>query len=565
MANDYVIRNGTLIDGSGNPGYRADVAVKDGKIAEIGDLRGVAGRAIDADGLVVTPGFFDMHTHYDVQLLWDPLATPSCWHGVTSILMGNCGYTIAPGGVDQSEYLMRLMSKVEGISYDLMRNSVDWQWDTFGEYLRTIRRNLGVNVAAQVGHSALRYYAMGPESYERPARPEEIRTMKEALREGLRSGAIGFSTAQSSHQVGAYGKPVPSQLSTLEELSELCGVLTEFDKGIVGVNPRPGASYIDPEFQDFLIRVSRQTGKSVLWNSMMHRWDKPQVWREMLGFMAHADAERARVYAVARCQPLDIEFKLGSTHVYDRLPAWREIIHRPDPERRQLLADLEYRARLREETDQFPPKSPGLLRLLEVACTTRPEHGALDGQRVAELAGREGMHPVDYMLDLALSEDLETRFVYRGTMNGDPEAVEQIVRDPYCLPGVSDAGAHLDHECGVDFTSLLIRQWAVERQVLTVEEAVRRLTSLPASLLGIGDRGLIKEGLAADLVIFDPTKLRALPTEMVRDLPGGAERLIQRAEGIAAVLVNGQVLIEGGRHSGAAPGELLGAQATTPP
>lgn len=557
MAYDLVIKNGTVVDGTGAPRFKADIAIKERTIVEVGKLNGAqADSILDADGLIVSPGFFDTHTHYDVQLSWDRLATPSCWHGVTSVLMGNCGYTIAPGRPSDSEYLMKLMSRVEGIPYEVIQAGVDWNWESFGEFLAQFRENLGINVAAQVGHSALRYYAMGEDAYQREATDDEIKTMATALREGLSAGAVGFSTSQSATQVGAYGEPVPSRFSSYDEIRQLCNVLTEFSDGIIAVNPNPGAGYVNPEFQELLTSLSVETGRPVLWNSLMHRRDRPDGWREMLDFMDRAEAKQARVYAIARCQRLDIQFDLHHTMMLDRLPAWKEIIDLPYEDKRKLFANEHTRAMLKIDWDQ-PDHGPGMLAdTVRVDRTRLAQNKNAEGALISDLAAKNNQHAVDYLLDLALSENLDTKFFYTP-MNGDPAIVEEIVKDSHCLPGVSDAGAHLDHEIGVDFTSLFLRHWVGDRKVMSLEEGVRRLTSMPAQLLGLRDRGIIKEGKAADIVIFEPEKLRALPWEMESDLPDGSERIIQRAEGIQAVIVNGETLIKDNTATGAMPGQLL--------
>ncbi len=559
MAYDLVIKNGTVVDGTGGAAYRADVALKDGKIAEIGDLKGsAAGKTLDADGLTVAPGFFDVHTHYDCQLLWDPLATSSCWQGVTTVLMGNCGFTIAPGRPSDAEYLMRLMARVEGIPLDVLRNGIDWTWDSFGTYLDRIGEGLGVNVGAQVGHSALRYYVMGKESYEREATGEEIAEMKQILREAMQQGAIGFSSAQTAHHTGGYGEPIPSRLSSREELTGLCGVLSEFDRGVIGMNPHPGGSFISQEFEDVLVSLPQIAKKPVLWNQLMHRWEEPNRWRETLAFMDRAGADGSPIYAVARTQRMDLEFNLGATYMFDGLPTWKETINKPHAQKLEALADPALRDHLRTEWEGLISGTPSRrLALLEVARVKDQRNKGLEGQGVGDLAAKAGKHPMDYILDLSLQEDLETQFVYMGSLNGDPEAVSQMITHPYCLPGLSDAGAHLDMDCGVDFTSVLLGQWVRERQVMTLEEGIRRLTSMPAGVLGLKDRGVLKEGKAGDVVVFDPETIKALPRQMADDLPGGGKRIIQKAEGVRAVMVNGEVLLENGQHTGAAPGKVV--------
>lgn len=559
MSYDLVIRGGTVIDGTGAPSYRGHVAIKGGKIAAVGKVAADGARKLDAEGLVVSPGFFDMHTHYDVQLMWDPLATPSCWHGVTTALTGNCGYTIAPGRAEDSDYLMKLFGRVEGIPPEVIKRGVSWDWSTFGEWVALLRnKGLGINVAAQVGHSALRYYVMGKASYERAATAEEITRMQELLQEGIAVGAVGFSTSQSATQVGSYGEPVPSRMSTPEELLALCQVVADRGAGILCMNPNPGAGYISPQFQEFLIGLGRATGLPMLWNSLMHRRDRPEAWREMLSFMGRAASQGAAVYAMARCQPLEMRFQLRDTHMLDRSPAWKEIMHEPYEEKVRLMAQSQVRDRLKADWDRPPVSGPGGIwsDTVKVEQAELPKNKELGGQRIADLAAAAKRHPVDYLLDLALAEQLQTHFTYTA-MNNDPKAIEEIIKSPYSLPGVSDAGAHLDHEIGVDFTSVFLRRWVGERGIMSLEEGVRRLTSLPASLLGLSDRGTLVEGMAADIVVFDPATIRALPVETLPDLPGGSERIIQRAEGIQAVIVNGEVLIEDNRHSGAMPGKVV--------
>ncbi len=558
MPYDLLIKNGTIVDGTGRPGFRGDVALERGKIAAVGKATGSASRTIDAEGLVVSPGFFDVHTHYDCQILWDPLATSSSWHGITTILMGNCGFTIAPGRTSDSEYLMRLMARVEGIQYDVLQKGLDWSWDSFGQYLGRIGRQVGVNVAAQVGHSALRYYVMGKESYERAATQDEITRMKQVLRDALFAGAMGFSTSQTAHHTGGYGEPVPSRMSSREELTELCGVLSEFDQGIIGMNPHPGAGSISPEFEDVLIKLAKVARKPILWNQLMDRWDKPEEWKHTLAYMDRAAAECAPHYAVARCQPINVEFNLRRSYSFDVFPTWKDVMAKPHDEKKLLLQDPKVREKLRAEWDTMPQKVSGRrIDMMEVSRTKLLKNQHLQEKRLTDLAKAAGKSILDYVADLSLEEDLDTQFVFIGSLNGDPAAVQQIISHPYCVTGLSDAGAHLDNDCGVDFTGVLLGHWVREKGTMTIEEGVRRLTSMPAGILGIKDRGVLKEGLAGDLVVFDPKTIKALPRELWSDLPGGGQRIVQRAQGVRAVAVNGQLLFDDNKHTGALPGKVL--------
>lgn len=561
MLYDLVIKNGTVVDGSGGPGYRANVAVKGGKIVGVGPAADQAGRTVDAEGLTVAPGFIDAHTHYDCQLVWDPLATSSSWHGITTVVTGNCGFGIAPGRPADRDYLMRLMARVEGIPLEVLQHGLDWEWETFGDYLGRLGRNLGVNVAAQVGHSPLRYYVMGPASYERAATAEELAKMKEVLGDAMAAGAVGFSTSQAEFDVGAYGEPVPSRLSSREELFELAGVMGKLHRGILSQNPNPGGAIISPEFQELMIDLARSTGLPLIWTLLVHRWDMPDEWRNALRFMDRAAASGAKVYALGRCQRMDLEFNLRSTYMFDYCPSWKRVLTTPHEEKKSMLRDPQARAELRDDWDRLVSARPARRAdLLHIGQTKLAKNRQLQGRPVLQMAAQQRKHVVDFLLDLSLEEDLETQFVYVGAMNGDPEAVEQIVKSLHCLPGVSDAGAHLDMDCGVDYIGILLGHWVRERGVLSLEEAVRRLTSMSASILGIPDRGLIREGMAADIVIFDPARIRALPREIVRDLPGGGPRIIQRAEGVKAVVVNGEILFEDGKHTGTMPGRVLGSR-----
>ena len=557
MPYDILIKNGTIVDGSGMPSYRGDVGIRDGRIVERGNLSGGALK-IDAEGLVVAPGFIDMHTHYDCQLLWDPLATSSCWHGVTTVVTGNCGYSLAPGGSEQSDYLMRLMARVESMHLDVLRTGIEWDWTTFPEFMARLERSLGVNVAPLLGHSALRYYVIGPESYERASTEAELETMRGILREAMRHGAAGFSTDQSKNHVGGYGEPVPSRMGTWDELVDLAGVVGEFNRGVLGVSPYPGGGDIPQEFREVMIRMAATSRRPVLWNSLMHRWDQPHLYKDLMQFMDQASAEGCQIYAMGRSQRMDLEFNLRSTAMFDLFPAWRDTIALPQEEKVRMLQDQKTRAKLREEWDtraaKMSSRNPKFLRVSQVA---KESNQGLVGKRLVDIAAERGGHVVDTMLDIALDEDLGTQFVYLGTMNGDEAAVGEIVAHEHAIPGTSDGGAHVDMECAVDFTDVLLGKWVRDRGVLSLEDAVHRLTFKSASLLGLTDRGLLREGMAADVVIFDAESIAPTDKQMVSDLPGGGRRLIQRSDVVKTVIVNGQVLLQDGNHSGALPGRVV--------
>ena len=559
---DLAITDALIVDGTGSPPRSGTVAIDGGKVVEAGaEATTSARRVVDAGGQVVSPGFFDMHTHYDAQWFWDPTASSSCWHGVTSVLTGNCGFSLAPiTGPADRDYLRLLFSQVEGVSLELLDEVLDWSWTSFGDYLDAIRPSLGINVAAQVGHSALRHGIMGADAYERAATPDEIAAMAAELRRSIDAGAIGFSTLQAAFEVGPHEKPVPSQLATADEMRALADAIGAAGRGVITVSPHPGAAEIGAEYRELLIDLSRRSGHAVMWNAFQHRWDQPDGWRDLLAFMDHAASVDAEVYAVAKAQRLDLEFELGPGRLFVWYPTWHEVLHRTHGERLDAFADADMRATLRAEYDVDPEGAAAMrsrYRILRfLSSTSEP---GLAGRLVADVANERRAHPVDVMLDVAIADDLTTRFVYQGMMNGDEDAVRQILLGDRCVPGVSDAGAHLDMDCGVDFTSRLLGHWSRDEAIMPLEEAVRRLTSMSAGVLGVTDRGTLAPGQAADVVIFDPATIGAGPREWLDDVPRGGRRLVQRSIGVDKVLVNGEVLIDAGEHTGVLPGQVLKA------
>ena len=557
---DLRIRGATIVDGTGAERFAGNLEVDAGRITAVGEAtRESARQTLDVDGLVVSPGFFDLHTHYDAQWFWEPSASPSCWHGITSVLTGNCGFSLAPVACDADrEYLKLLFSQVEGVSQALLDRVVDFRWSGFGEYLECIEPVLGVNVASQIGHSAMRHCAMGADAYEREASPLEIAAMSEMLRKAMSEGAIGFSTLQATFEVGPFGKPVPSQLATHDELRALAKTVGAAGGGIVTVSPHPGAADIDDDYQALLIEMSQLARGASLWNAFQHRWDQPERWRDLLAFMDRAARDGAQVYSVARCQSLDLEFDFLATRLFVYFPTWHDALSLDHGDKRARLADPGVREALRREfndPEQGPSQMIARSRIVEVLRSNK--HPELEGRPLCQIADERGLDLVDLMLDTAVDDDLETRFVYRGLMNGDPQAVREILQSPYCVPGVSDAGAHLDMDCGVDFSGRLLGHWVRSEGIFSLEEAVRRLTSFSADVIGVTDRGRLQPGQAADLVLFDPDTIAAGERETLRDVPGGGTRIVQRAIGVEKVFVNGELLVDGGRPCDVHPGRVL--------
>lgn len=559
MPHDLVVKGARIVDGSGMPGYYGDVLVDGGRISEIGRVDGPAKRVIQADGRVLAPGFIDMHTHYDAQLTWDPLATSSCWQGITTIFIGNCGFALAPVRPADRDYIMQMLMRVEGMSLAALQAGIDWQWETIPQFMDHLDRRLGLNTGVMLGHSTIRYHVMGPDSYEREATPEEIERMKDILRDGIRAGGMGFSTSMTKAHLAGNGRPVPSRLASDDEVLALADVLREFNVGSIELAPRSVELGFDERERQFLWKLSRQTGRPINWNALFDNQARPGLWRKLVDFLDETFQKGGQCYALNFCNRVDQWFDLTEPQlVFIDQVAWRRTLRLPFEEKVAALRDPAVRERLKEDmADPAPKNFSKNWQDLVIDIPAQPENQVHQGKTVQQYAAEVGKDPVDAFLDFALSENLATVFKMIGFFNKDPKVVEEIVTNPYSIPGVSDAGAHVDILAGYGYPGDLLSIWVRERGAMKLEEAVRRLTSLPAAVVGLTDRGLIREGLAADLVLFDPDTVRALPPEMKHDLPAGEPRLTQRAEGIACTVVNGEVLVENGEHTGAYPGRVL--------
>ena len=559
MTYDLVIKGGRLYDGSGLPSYLGDVAVKDGRIVDTGRINGEAKRVIKADGLAVAPGFIDFHTHLDAQLLWDPLATSSCYHGVTTVIPGNCGLSLAPCKEPDHDTILRSFERVEAITLPALKSGVKWGFTTFGQYLDALRGNLGVNVASLVGHCALRQYVMGEASIERAATPAEIQQMKEVLKASVRAGAAGFSTNQNPVHMYANGTPIQSRFATDEEIIELACALGEINKGAVQISRGSlGVSVPMRESVKLFEEISSRSGRPVIWQSVTHRWDKPNEWRQLLDMAKETIDRGVQSYPLCNARLFNNRLTMKTAQVFDDLPTWKTILFLPLEERIKAIKDPETRKKMRYEAVEEKKSSRFSRRwdLVYLINAVKPENKHLEKKSVAEIAKIRGQDVIDAFLDLSLEEGLDTEFQTSST-NGDEQAVAEIIRSPYVLVGQSDAGAHLIYDAGFGYATRLLGYWVREKQIMTLEEAVRKLTFMVASIFGLHDRGLLRRGMAADIVVFDPTTIRECDPEMVSDLPGGEKRLIQRATGIEMTIVNGEVLVARGEHTGALPGTVL--------
>ena len=559
MDYDLLIRGGLVVDGSGQPGQTADVGVKDGKIVETGRLGGGAARTLDAAGLVVAPGFVDHHTHLDAQLFWDPYGTSEPQHGVTSVVMGNCALALAPTAPTDHEALVSSFVRVEAIPRTVLENGVPWGWRSYGEYLDALEGRLGINAGGLVGHIPVRHRVLGEEAVERAATPAEVDRMRALVRESLEGGALGISTNRNRRHMRDDGKPIASRLADDDELLALCDVLGELNAGAIqtalGVHTMQHIAWYDA--------LARRTGRPVVWQSVRHRWNEPTLWSDQLEGVARTFRDGFRAYGITNADPLNTQFTMKNAQVFDEFPTWKNVMFLPEMARKQALADPATRATLQAELDEDKPTVfHRRWEYVDVARVTHPRNAEYVGKSVAQVAALRGQRPIDAFLDLALDEDLETVFE-TDPVGGDPEATAEILRSPYVLVGQSDAGAHLEFSAHFGYSTTLLGMWVRDRGALTLEQAVHKLTQQVADIYGLANRGLVRPGYAADLVLFDLATIRACEPEWADDFPGGARRLVQRSEGVHATIVNGQPIYEDGRLTGALPGQVLRGAAYT--
>jgi len=574
MALDLLIRNGTIVDGSGAARYRGDVGIAGDRIVEIGRIRSRAERTIDADGLIVAPGFIDGHTHMDAQVAWDPLGSCSCWHGVTTVIMGNCGFALAPCKPEAREWFARCLTAVEDIPTEAMLAGIDWTWETFPEYLATVDRlPKAINYGAYIGHSALRMYVMGARALRDKATDDDLARMTAAVQEAIRAGAMGFSSSRATTHVTPDDTPVASRIADWSELDRLVGAMAELNAGIFQVGPDISGGEAQRRFLARLKQLAVETGRPVMFGTLSSRQgDRPNPWTYQLEYMDECAAAGARMWGQATTRSINAIFSLKSYLPFDVLPGWRRLRALPLEEQRRRLADPATRRQLIVEEERMKPRD-NVLQGGGAATTDprKPDYTNLyamkgvdwDDPTVAQLAAQRGQHPVEVMLDLALQNDDQV-FV-QPLVNEDPDHVLGMLRHPRTLATFSDSGAHVCQEMGSSLQTHLLSYWVRARGAFTLEEAVRKLTFDNASAWELNDRGLVRTGFKADLVLFDAARVRpAMPT-VETDLPGGARRLVQKAEGIATTVVNGEITLENGHATGRTPGRLLRGPGWTGP
>jgi N-acyl-D-aspartate/D-glutamate deacylase len=552
---DFVIRNALIIDGLGNPPRRGDLGVLAGRIAAVGGEVGAGRHELDAAGRALAPGIIDNHTHYDAQITWDPTLAPSPALGVTTAIIGNCGFTIAPCKPADRDLTMRHLTHVEGMSLDALRRGVRWEFESFPDYFDMLERNGFVpNVAGYVGHSSVRSWVMGAAAVERAASAGEVQEMRAIVADAMRAGAIGFATSTSPAHNGEGGTPMPSRLADERELRALVGAVGDCGHGVFMLT-KGGQTRMD-----FLESLAQESGRPVVVAALLHNRTNPDAVFQDMRAIAAARKRGNRLHGAVSACVLTFDFTLADPYPLEGLQAWQPALAAKAEGLRRTLADADFRGAIKDELAR-----PATFRIFNgeweeifVVETRDQRHRWMEHRSLAELGQTAGKHPLDLMLDLALDEDLKTVFV-ATTLNSDESAVGRLILDEHSLLSLSDAGAHLTFFCDAGFGLHVLGHWVRERQLMPLEMAVRKLTSVPADLFGMSDRGRLASGAWADLLLFDPATVGRGAKERVFDLPGGAPRLTTPAIGVYGVWVNGvQVADESGilAHCGR-PGKLL--------
>jgi N-acyl-D-amino-acid deacylase len=561
MGYDLVIKNGWVVDGSGLPRFRADVGVKGGKIATIGRIAAPAAETIDAEGHVVTPGFVDGHTHMDAQIFWDPIGSSSCYHGVTSVVMGNCGFTLAPCRESETDLVFRSLERAEDLSREAMLSGIRWRWETFPQFLDVLDAlPKGINYSGYIGHSALRTYVMGQRAFTDEATEGEIATMARHVKEAVRAGAMGFSTSRSINHQTSDDKPVASRMASWGEMAALVGAMGEVGGGILEIAGDPTGHIPERARKYFtaLKDLSIETGRPITFGMFATRI-APGAWRPCFELVEQAAAEGGRLFVQVHSRALSVLLSFETHTPYDKWEVWSDFRAQPLAAQKTGLRDPATRRRLVEVANR-PYDGP------EVRGTeARPPEWdwvyvmdkAMPPYRtVAEVARERRQDPVETMIDLALEHDLKLFFI-QPIANEDQEQALEMMKHRRSVVTFSDAGAHVSQIMDNSLQTHLLSHWVRERRAFTLEEAVRLITHDTATHWGFHDRGLLREGMAADIAVFDPDRIAPRMPEVMSDLPAGAKRLRQLADGMLATVVNGQVLLRENRHTGNLPGRLL--------
>jgi len=556
MDYDLKITGGTIIDGTGRPPSSGDVGIKNGRIAAVGEAAGSARETIEARGKVVAPGFVDIHTHYDAQVMWDRMMTISPWHGVTTVVMGNCGFGVAPTRPEHRGLIMRTLEKVEGMSLAALEKGLgyDWPFVTFDQYLDAVeRRGTAINAGVLVGHTPVRLYVMGEESTERPATEAEIGQMREIVRGAIKAGALGFATSKAQTHVGYGGKPVPSRAAELGEIKALAAVLGELGEGIVQATV--GRDLFLREFAE----IAQATRRPITWTALLAGMFGPDRHRMLLRESEALFDKGLPIVPQVTCRPLNFEFTFKEPFIFESMAVFAPVSAADLEGKRKIYASPDFRAAFKAKAG---PDAESLIsarwdRTVISFCPCEP---ALENRTVTEVATERGMHPIDLALDVSLASNLETRF-RMSILNHDEDEVAQLLAGRNTVLGLSDAGAHASQLCDACFPTYLLARWVREKRAIPIERAVWMLTARPAEVFGIRDRGKLAAGLAGDVTIFDPDKVGCSQLRRVYDMPAGQDRLVSDAFGIDAVIVNGTVIRRDGSDvvspDGPLPGRVL--------
>jgi N-acyl-D-amino-acid deacylase len=556
MAYDLLVKNGLIVDGSGMPAFRGDVGVKNGKIAEIGKLSSPAEKVVDADGRAVAPGFIDNHCHYDAQVTWDPLCTFSPEHGATSVIFGNCSLSLAPVRKGTEERLAEFLSYVEAIPMSVLR-TVDFDWETIPQYMDHLDKRLGVNVGNLIGHTAVRHYVMRDECQKPGATDDQIKQMQDVVRQGMEAGALGLSVSREKGHFDPQGVPIPALWADESEIFALADVLRELGTGTIQAG---GGQYV--ELKDGMMRrLAEASGRMVVYNSLSQTMRRPEEWKIHIARVEETAALGIRAYPMCSPNRVTQDFTMKNSQVFRGLPTWHPILLMADDEKLRLYADPEIRAKLHEEAVVNKPDSAvGISKTwwnyIWVNEPALPQNKWMQFKSIGQIAEQQGKRVVDAFLDLVVEEKLETRFL-QAENNIDDEALRKILTHPNAVIGLGDGGAHVQFHGGYGYLTKLLGEWVREKQAMTLEQAVRRLTFDSASTFGLYDRGLLRPGMAADITMFDPATVKCGQETVVHDFPAGGWRIKEAAEGIFATVVNGQVLYEEGKHTGNLPGRVL--------
>ncbi len=557
MAYDLLIKNGLIVDGSGMPSFHGDLAVKDGKIVDIGKLSGAAGKTIDAGGQAVSPGFIDNHCHYDAQVTWDPLCSFSCDHGATSVIIGNCSLALAPVRRGKEKRMAEFLSYVEAIPMEVL-NTVEVDWETIPQYMDRLDQHLGINVGNLIGHTTVRYYVMDEDCQSRTATDDELKQMQAVVRDGMEAGALGLSVSRNKGHYDPQGVHIPALWADEKEIFALADVLREMGTGII----QSGGGREAELSSGLMARLSEATGRPVVYNNLGQTVRRPDEWKQLMARVNETTKAGIRAYPLCSPNRTTQSFTMKNAQLFRGSPTWHPILISSDEEKLVAYANPAIRQKLHEEMIEWTVEIPGgtisknWYDYVWVDAPVLDKNKWMIEKSIHEIAKTQNKGIIDAFLDLVVEEKLETGFM-QAENNVDEDAMRQILTYPNALIGLSDGGAHVQFHGGYGFSTRLLSEWVREKHAMTLEQAVRRLTFDSASTFGLFDRGLLRPGMVADITIFDPDTVKPMPESIVHDFPAGGWRVKEPAQGIYATFVNGQMLMKEGEHTGNLPGRVL--------